>query len=186
MQRLAFWEQISNIAPENLIFIDEMGVLLGLQRDYGRSPQAERLYALKPFYRGSRVTVVGAITQNSILAMKTLGMSMTGDDFKVFVQEELVPKLWPGAMVVMDNLAAHKVSGVQELIESKGAGVIYSAPYSPEFNPIEHLWWELKAFIRRFIPKCIAAVEQLIRLGCLLCSSVELKNYFTHCCYCVE
>ena len=65
---------------------------------------------------------------------------MTGEDFKKFVAEELVPKPWKGAVVVMDNLPDHKVAGIQELIESVGARVVYSAPYSPDFNPIEYLW----------------------------------------------
>lgn len=161
-----------------------MGVLLGMMREYGRSLQGERLYDFKPFYRGSRVTVVGAITETSILALKTLGSSMTGEDFKKFVAQELVPKLWEGAVVVMDNLPAHKVAGIQELIESVGARVVYSAPYSPDFNPIEHLWWELKAFLRQFAPKRKETVKRLLDLGCLLCSGVELKNYFIHCNYC--
>jgi transposase len=186
IKRLAYWDAIRDVAPENLIFLDEMGVLLGMLREYGRSLKGERLYDFKPFYRGSRITVIGAITQNSIIAMKTLGSSMTGNDFRVFVQEDLAPKLWPGAIVVMDNLAAHKVKGITELIEAKGARVVYNASYSPEFNPIEHLWWELKSFIRKFSPTCIGAVNQLIQLGCLLCSSIQLRNYFTHCCYCTK
>jgi len=76
---------------------------------------------------------------------------MNGEDFKKFVKEELTPKLWKAAVVVMDNLRVHKVKGVEEMIEAVGARVVYLSPYSPEFNPIEHLWWELKALLRRFI-----------------------------------
>jgi putative transposase len=99
------------------------------------------------------MTVVGAISQTSILAMQTLGKSMTGEDFKQFVSEHLVPKLWPGAVVVMDNLKAHKVEGIEQMIEAVGARVVYLSPYTPEFNPIEHLWWQLKAFIRHLFPR---------------------------------
>ena len=52
----------------------------------------------------------------------------------------LVPNLWPGACVVMDNLAAHKVTGIREVIEAVGATVIYLSPYSPDFSPIENCW----------------------------------------------
>jgi len=95
------------------------------------------------------VTVIGAISQKSeksVLAIKVLGKSMTGEEFKAFVKDDLAPKLWKVAGLVMDNLPAHKVKGVAEILESVGARAIYNAPYSPEFNPIEHLWWYLKAF----------------------------------------
>ena len=59
---------------------------------------------------------------------------MNGEDFKKFVQEELAPKLWKGAVVVMDNVRAHKVKGMEEIIEAVGARVVYLSPYSPEFN----------------------------------------------------
>ena len=60
---------------------------------------------------------------------------MTGEDFKQFACEHLVPKLWPG-VVVMDNLKAHKVEGIEQMIEAVGARVVYLSPYSPEFNPL--------------------------------------------------
>jgi transposase len=183
IKRVDYWEEIRGIAPENLIFLDEMGILLGMMRLMARSKKGERIYDFKPFYRGSRVTVIGAISQTEIMAIKTLGESMKGKDFSQFI-EELVPKLWEGAVVVMDNLKAHKVAGVKEMIEAVGAKVIYLSPYSPEFNPIEHLWWQLKAFIRRFVPKNKEAVTKLIELGVKLCSSEQITHYFTHCCYC--
>lgn len=96
--------------------------------------KGERVYDIKPFYRGSRVTVVGAISQKKVIAMKTMGKSINGEDFLKFVQEELAPKLWKGAVVVMDNLKVHKVEGVEEMIEAVGARVVYLSPYSPEFN----------------------------------------------------
>jgi putative transposase len=162
-----------------------MGVLLGIMREYGRSLLGERLYAQKPFYRGERMTVIGAITQDRVIAFDIIGKSMKGEDFKQFIQEHLVPQLWEGAVVVMDKLSAHKVAGIKEMIEAVGAKVEYLSGYSPDFNPIEHLWWELKAFIRRFVPKSKEVVEKLLRLAIhYLISSVHLRNYFIHCCYC--
>ena len=163
-----------------------MGVLLGIMRGRARSMKGERVYDIKPFYRGIRVTVVGAISQKKVIAMKTMGKSINGEDFLKFVQEELAPKLWKGAVVVMDNLRVHKVEGVEEMIEAVGARVVYLSPYSPEFNPIEHLWWELKALLRRFIPKSVQIVEKLLELGVKLCSSKQIRNYFAHCCYCTS
>ena len=92
-----------------------MGVLLGIMRQAARNKKGERSYHIKPFYRGSRVTVVGAISNKKIIAMKTMEKSMKGEDFKKFVQEQLVTKLWKGAVLVMDNLKVHKVEGVEKM-----------------------------------------------------------------------
>lgn len=66
--------------------------------------------------------------------------SMDSDVYKVFIEHFLLPQLWIGAVVVMDNLPAHHVAEIKPLIEGVGASVLYLSPYSPEFNPIEH-WW---------------------------------------------
>jgi transposase len=63
--------------------------------------------------------------------------SMNGDDFRNFIQNKVVPKLEQGKVLVMDNLPAHKVKGIEEMITATGARVEYMSPYSPDFNPIE-------------------------------------------------
>jgi putative transposase len=162
---------VSRLELHNLVFLDEMGVLLGLMRLLGRAPQGERVYDIKPFYRGTRVSVIGAISDSKVLALKALERSLTGEQFKQFLQADLAPQLWSGAVVVMDNLPAHKVQGVQDILAQVGAKALYLSPYSPEFNPIEHWWWELKAFIRRFVPKTKETLVKLLHLGSMLSSS---------------
>ena len=163
-----------------------MGVLLGLMRTHARSLQGERAYDLKPFYRGKRITVIGAMTHDRCLGIKTLEKGMNGEDFRQFLQEELAPKLWSGAVVVMDNLPAHKVQGVTKIIEDTGARVVYLSPYSPEFNPIEHLWSQLKIFLRQFSPKTHKAIDQLLNIALLLSNREHFRNWFAHCCYCTN
>ena len=126
---------------------------------------------------------MGAISQRGVLALDTLNGSMKGDDFRTFIRTQLVPKLWPGAVVVMDNLAAHKVKGVEALIEKAGARILYLSPYSPDFNPIEMLWSQLKAFLRRFRPKTSVAVTQLLKLAVTLSDREHFQNWYTYCCY---
>ena len=98
-QQIKYWEKIRNFAPKNFIFLDEMGVLLAIMRFRCRSMKGESVYDIKPFYRGNRVTVVGAISQKKVIARKTIGKSMNGEEFLKFVQEELAPNLWKGAVV---------------------------------------------------------------------------------------
>jgi len=163
-----------------------MGVTLGLTRTRARSPYGSRVYGFQPFYRGAKVTVIGAIGWQQVLAVMTLNGSMDGQAFKAFVKECLLPQLWKGAVVVMDNLPAHKVKEIEPLIQSVGASVIYQSPYSPDFNPIELWWSQLKAFLRQFSPTTASRVDILIRTALALINPTHLKNWFAFCCYCTS
>ncbi len=171
--------------PKNLVFIDEMGILQGIMRTMARSLQGTRAYDFEAVYRGKRLNFVGAMSLEKVISVRLLEKSLNGELFKEFVKEDLLPNLWSGAGVVMDNLTAHKVEGVKEMIEGVGGQVIYLSSYSCEFNPIEHLWWELKSLVRRFAPKNEEAVRKLVELGVSLNSSQYRHNYFAHCGYCV-
>jgi transposase len=184
--RAEYWAQVTGIDLNDLVFLDEMGVLLGLMRTHARAAPGERAYDFKPFYRGSKVSVVGAISVSKVLAVMTLDDSMDAAAFKVYVSECLVPQLWKGAVVVMDNLPAHKVEAIAPLIETAGAKVLYMSPYSPEFNPIEHWWSQLKAFLRQFSPTTSQRVDTLIKTAMNLMNPNHLRNWFAHCCYCTS
>lgn len=163
-----------------------MGVSLGLTRTRARSTAGSRVYDLKPFYRGALVTVVGAISLTKVVGLMTLNGSMDGKAFKVFVEQFLVPNLWAGAVVVMDNLPAHKLALIEPLIQSAGASVLNLSPYSPDFNPIELWWSQLKAFLRQFSPTTTKMVDVLLATALDLVNIKHFKNWFTSCCYCTS
>ena len=169
-----------------MVFLDETGVLLGLMRYHARSERGTRVYDLKPFYRGKKVTVIGAISISKVLAVITLDNSMDSNAFRVFIEKLLVPQLWTGAVVIMDNLSAHAISEITPLIEAVGASVINLSPYSPDFNPIEHWWSQLKAFLRIFSPKTTKMVDTLISVALQLINPLHLRNWFANCCYCAS
>ena len=181
-----YWEQVKQIKSENLVFLDETGVLLGLTRTHARSFHGSRVYELKPFYRKAKVTLIGALSQKQVLAVMTLNGSMGGDAFEVFIEKCLVPQLWSGAVVVMDNLPAHKIASIEPLIKAVGASVLNLSPYSPDFNPIEHWWSQLKAFLRQFSPTTTHMVDTLIATALDLVNPKHLRNWFTNCCYCTS
>jgi len=182
--RVKYWQTIKVFDPRNLVFLDEMGILLGIMRMMARSLEGSLAYDFNGVYRGKRINFVGAMSLEKVISVRPLEKSLNGELFKKFVREDLVPNLWSGAGVVMDNLTSHKVEGVKEMIEGVGAQVIYLSAYSCEFNPIEHLWSEIKAFVRRFSPKNEEAVKKLVELSVSLNSSNYRQNYFTHCGYC--
>ena len=87
--RCEYWEKVKNIDPDNLVFLDEMGVLLGLTRTHARSICGSRVYDLRPFYRGAKVTVVGAISLKKVVGIMTLDWSIDGKAFSVFIEHFL-------------------------------------------------------------------------------------------------
>ncbi len=184
--RCEYWEKVKHIDPTNLVFLDEMGVLLGLTRTHARSISGRRVYDLKPFYRGTKITVVGAISLTKVVALMTLDGSMDGQAFKVFIEHFLLPNLWDGAVVVMDNLPAHKLAVIEPLIQSVGASLLNLSPYSPDFNPIELWWSQLKAFLRQFSPTTTNMVDVILATALDLVNIKHLKNWFASCCYCTS
>ena len=91
---------MKNIDPDNLVFLEEIGVLLGLTRTHARSRYGSRVYDLKPFNRGTKITVVGAISLKKVVGLMTLNGSMDEKAFAVFIEHFLVPNLWEGAVEV--------------------------------------------------------------------------------------
>ncbi|MDJ1185418.1 transposase, partial [Roseofilum casamattae] len=118
--------------------------------------------------------------------LMTLNGSLDGAAFQVFVDHFLVPNLWKGAVVVMDRLAIHRMESVVKKIEGVGARVVYLSPYSPDFNPIELWWSQLKSFLRCFAPKNSAMVDSLLAIALNLINPQHLRNWLAHCCYCTS
>ena len=92
----------------------------------------------------------------------------------------------PGTRVVRDNLPAHKAIKVRAAIESVGASVKFLSPYSPDFNPIELWWSQLKSLLIQFSPTTTKMVDTIIAVALDLINPKHLKNWFTNCCYCTS
>jgi putative transposase len=120
-----------------------------------------------------------------VMAVMTLNGSMMETHLKSLSKSVCATQLWSGEVVVMDNVPAHKVKEIEPLIQSVGARVQYLSPYSPDFNPIEHWWSQLKAFLRSFSSITAKMVDILIATALDLMNPMHLKNWLTNCCYCL-
>jgi transposase len=132
-----------------LVFVDESGFRLGTPPRYGWSPRGAKAFGKHVCGKWETITMLGAIALDGFRGFMTINAATSGDVFLAFVEQELVPNLHAGDIVVMDNLAAHKRPRVLKAIRAVGADVLFLPPYSPEFNPIERLWAKLKEFVRR-------------------------------------
>ena len=154
------------LKSERLVFIDETGAATDMARRYGRCPRGERLVCSVPWGHWKTTTFVAALRLGEVAAPCVLDGPMDGESFRAYVEQLVVPILKPGDIVVMDNLASHKVAGVREAIEAAGAELRYLPPYSPDFNPIEQFFAKLKALLRkaaaRTVEALIAAIAEVL------------------------
>ena len=183
-ERLDYWQSVKDVKPEDLICIDETGIWEGMEKTTARSWEGRRAFSQRKCYKGQKYTIIGAISIDGLVCIKTIKDSMKGEDFEAFVRDDLCPKLSKGKVVIMDNLNSHKKEIVQQMITDTGAKPLYLPRYSPDFNPIEMLWSVLKAFIRQFKPQTLFAIQQVLRIFLLLLDKSFFKNWFAKCCYC--
>ena len=104
--------------------------------------------------------------------------ALNGDIFGAYVGQILAPTLSPGDIVVLDNLPCHKVAGVQEAIESRGAQLLYLPPYSPDLNPIEQAFAKLKALLRKAAERTRDGLWDAIAQILRLLGPDECRNFF--------
>lgn len=168
--------------PENLIFLDESGITTEMTRRYGRGVGGKRVPEGTPGHWRT-LTLLGAIGLRGGVATMSMEAPTDGDVFLVYLEHVLCPQLKPGQVVVMDNLSAHKVDGVRQLIESTGARLRYLPPYSPDFNPIELCWAQLKQYLRALKPRTVAALEAALSSALNMLLSSHTAAYFRHCGY---
>jgi transposase len=138
-----------DLDPERLIFFDETWASTNMARLRGRAPKGERLRAGIPHGHWKTTTFVAGLRLTGMVAPMVLDGPINRDAFLSYVEQVLMPSLSKGDIVVMDNLGSHKVKGVREMIEAKGASLLYLPPYSPDFNPIENAFAKLKALLRK-------------------------------------
>jgi transposase len=89
----------------------------------------------------------------------------------------LAPSLRPRDIVIIDNLPAHKRDEVREIIEAVGATLRYLAPYSPDFNPIEQSFAELKSHLRKAKERTVPALCDRIGQALGRFQAAEFSNY---------
>ena len=167
-----------------MVFIDESGTHLGMERDYARSPKGERAYDSKPAHPRGIQNIVGALGFNGLRTSMVTGDSIDGGLFLAFVTEFLLPTLNSGDIVITDNHKIHRVAGVQEKIEASGASYLFLPRYSPDLSPIEEFWSKVKSYLRKIgaRTKEVLAKATVEAFDTVILD--DIKGWFKHCGYC--
>ncbi|NEP27989.1 transposase [Moorena sp. SIO3I6] len=165
--------------------MDETGFNLGKKRIYGRSKRGTRVVDYRPYYRGENITIISALSSlrvawpkgQGILGTMTLNGSISwcafprrgslagvaplnNQGFLTYIKQVLAPSLWPGAVVIMDNLPTQKSQKIVEILSTVGATIFFLYPYCPDFNPIEKFWFILKDYLRSLVPMTRDELEE--------------------------
>ncbi len=149
----------------------------------GRSKRGERCRAAVPHGHWNTTTLVSALSVDGVIAPMILDGAMDGEMFTAYVETLLAPALKPGDIVIMDNLPVHKVAGIRETIEARGASLMYLPPYSPDFNPIEKAIAQIKAFLKKTAARTKAELDAAIARAIDLVTPDNARNYFASCGY---
>ncbi len=179
--RWRVWQRYMD--AEHFVFLDETAATTAMTRLYGWAPKGERLVDTAPAGHWKTTTFVAGLRSRGLIAPLVLDGTMTGEVFRAYVEQMLAPALQPGDVVVMDNLPAHKVAGVQEAIQAAHASLLYLPSYSPDLNPIEQVFAKLKALLRKAAERTKDALWGTIGTLLEAFTPDECANYFANCGY---
>lgn len=150
IKRTEFLNKLCDLDINKIVYIDETGIDNNLSKLRGWSLRCKKPFTQALGFRTKRVTLIGVYCYNNkelIAPMEYIGYT-NSEVFITWVKSFLCRELKPNQTVEMDNASFHKSSKIRELIEEAGCNLIYLPPYSPDLNPIEHVWANLKRMIR--------------------------------------
>ena len=164
----------------HLVFLDENGVNTNMTRLYGRGIGQARvedhtpLNTPKPFSR----------RYGSTEAEQLLHIPADWSKICRLFEDQFIPTLEPGDVVVMDNLRSHHVAAVQETFEGTGFHLAYLPPYSPDFNPIEKMWSKMKSILRKVKVRDLEELPAAFLSALNHVTFTDSLHWFASCGYC--
>jgi transposase len=178
-ERRARWhEQLAAQPVAALVFVDESGANTKMTRLRGRAWGGQRLLARIPHGHYQTSTLISGLRLEGPYAPWLLDGPMNGKMFLAWARQGLAPRLRPGDVVILDNLATHKIRGVREALEAVGARLLYLPPYSPDFNPIEPMWSKIKQILRGHAPRTDEQLRHAAKKAFQSISVADCKGFF--------
>ena len=181
--RLPWRRRVQRVSADRFVLLDESSARTNRKRLYGWASNGVRLLDAIPQGHWKTTTMVSAIRSTGVATAMTRDGAIDGLVFRGFTEHFLVPVLRQGDIAVMENLSSHKVQGAVGMIEDVGAQVWYLPAYSPDFNPIEHMWSKVKSVLRSLARRTRKSLNTAIGNALRQVTESECKNDFAHCGY---
>jgi transposase len=131
------------------VFIDESGFAHDMPRTHGYAKKGDRCFGTHDWGAKGRTNVIGALLGSFLLTVSLFETTINTVIFNQWVIQDLIPKLPPKSIVVLDNATFHKGLEMINALEARGHTVLYLPPYSPDLNPIEKKWAQAKSHRRK-------------------------------------
>ena len=147
----AFREKIEGyeLDGRSIVYIDESGFAHDMPRTHGYAPKGQRCIGEHDWNAKGRVNVIGALLAGVLLSVGLTDANVDADIFNMWLSDDLIPKLPPVSVLVMDRATFHRRSDTEDAIKAAGHTLEYLPAYSPELNDIEHKWAEAKSYRRK-------------------------------------
>lgn len=184
-KRAWYWRKVKELCHGRLRFIDETGVNVTLTRRYGRAPRGERISESVPKNYRQQRSVISSIGVDGVAASFVIEGAVDTIAFNIYVEQVLRPTMRKGDIFVLDNLTAHHASRIEEVAAQCEAQVLWLAPYSPDFSPIELLWSKIKSGLRKVKARTVEELSQALTKGLELITTGDCRSWFQHCGYSV-
>lgn len=177
-RRWQSWQ--GRLDPTRLVFIDETWIKTNMAPLYGWGRKGQRLKGFAPHGHWRTLTFLGALRADGLTAPCVFDGPINGHCFRAYVEQELVPTLRAGDIVIMDNLGSHKSVAVRQLIKEAGARLWFLPPYSPDLNPIEQAFAKIKHWMRNAQKRTVQ--ETWLQVGALVADihPDECANYIVN------
>jgi transposase len=173
----------ATLDASRFVFIDESSTTLNMTRRYARAPAHERAIGYTPRNYGQRTTLVAALTATEVVAPMLLAGAIDNAAFEAYIEQSLCPILRAGQIVILDNLSSHHTHRVEMLIEAAHCTVWFLPTYSPDFNPIEHMFSKIKEWLRATAARTQEALDQAIVDALAQIIRQDIRGWFMHCGY---
>ena len=171
----------SHFDAKRLVFVDESGFNTSMTRLRARAPRGKRAYGKVPRNRGKNTTLIASITLEGAMGES---MSVEGatdsEAFEAYVEHFLAPSLTEGQVVVLDGLGAYRTDRVRELIEGRGADLVFLPSYSPEMNPIEEAFSKIKQLVRKEGARVREVLVEAIARALAAVTIEDAAGWFAH------
>jgi transposase len=179
-----YWRRARGMNHRRFIFLDESAVNTAMTPTHGRAPVGERVVDSAPRNYGEQTSIVGALSfGRGLIAVMTLTGAVDTLAFDAYLSRVLGPRLRMGDVVVLDNLNVHKASQVEQVAEARGARVLWLAPYSHDFSPIEQCWSKIKTFLRAAKARTREELEAALARAIRFVTKSDIRGWFKHCGY---
>jgi transposase len=174
---------LAAVAPQRFVFVDETATPTSLTRLRARAPRGERAIGTVPRRRWQSVTLVASVSTAGMGAAMVLDGALNREAFDAYVEQNLLPTLRPGQIVILDNLAVHKSPRARALIEGAGCQLHFLPSYSPDFNPIELAFAKVKQRLRGAGQRTFAGLVAATAPALDAVTAADARGFFAHCGY---